>query len=129
MQQQPYTPEQLRNFASAYLNDNQYPGSAGYCDPRKADWSLEVLQPAELTNIFETPEEARAWLDEEIRMEEEDGLHCGWRALLTEDIREETILLVRDGAAHVWDGWHRTAASVARGIPLKSIVGRPHADA
>lgn len=121
-----YSPEQLRKFAAEYKNDNQHPGSEGYCHPSKADWTLETLSPSALTNIFATQEAARTWLDEEIKMDEEDEMHRDWHLLLTEDIREEVTLLVRDGVAHVWDGWHRCAASIARGIPVKAIVGRPH---
>jgi hypothetical protein len=121
--------KELREFAAGYLNDNQYPGLPGYCNPNKADWSLEILEPSALTNVFASPEKARAWLNEEIEMDRDDEMHRDWYLLLTEDIREEAVLLIRDGVAHVWDGWHRTAAAIARGIPLKTIVGRPHPDA
>jgi hypothetical protein len=120
-----YTAQQLREFADFYKYDNQEAGTPGYCEPKAADWTMELLPPAALTNIFANAEDARAWMDEEIKMDEEDKMNRGWSKLLVEDIREEVTLFIRDGKAYVWDGWHRTAAAIIKGVPVLAIVGRP----
>lgn len=56
----------------------------------------------------------------------DEGLHREWSELLTEPIQEEIVVLKRDGVAYICDGWHRVAASVAKGEDIKAIVGRPH---
>ncbi len=118
------SPEGLREQAAYCRNDNQGPGQPGDCVPSEANWTLEELKPEQLTHVFASQAEAQAWIASEIEMDESDEMHREWRRLLTEDIREEVVVFIRKGDAHVWDGWHRIAASIARGISVKAIVGR-----
>lgn len=120
-----YTSQQLREFAGEHLHDNHEPGSPGYCCPSKANWTMELLTPDQLTNVFADAAEARRWFDEEIIMDREDDMNRQWDRLLVEDIVEEVVILIREGKAYIWDGWHRTAAAIIKGVPIKAIVGRP----
>ncbi|MBK6616400.1 hypothetical protein [Ottowia sp.] len=115
----------LRVWASEHEGACYGPGEDGYCKASEAEWSLAWLGMADLSNCFDSPEDAGSWLDEEIKSEESEGLNRGWRRLLSEEIREEVCVLIRDGRAHIWDGWHRVAASLATGRLVKAIVGRP----
>jgi hypothetical protein len=117
--------DELREIARAHLHDNHCYGDPGYCDPAKADWAFEVLEPAQLTNIFDSASRAREWLDDEIELDHADQLGRQWERLLYEEITEEVVIFVRDGLAYIWDGWHRCAAAIAKNVPLKAIVGRP----
>lgn len=123
------SPDVLLREAAAYVNDNHSPGDPGHHEPSEATWTQEVLRPDQLTNVFASRKEAAAWMANEIEMDEAEELHRDWRALLTEPIREEVVLLIRDdGKAYIWDGWHRAAASIATDRPLAAIVGRPKMD-
>ena len=121
-------PDVLLSEAAGYVNDNHSPGDPGHHEPSDATWTQEVLRPDQLTNVFASREEAMAWMSNEIEMDEAEELHRDWRALLTEPIREEVVLLIRDDKAYIWDGWHRAAASIATDRPLAAIVGRPKKD-
>jgi hypothetical protein len=114
----------LRAIARLYQHDNHAPGDEGYCEASQATWSLEVVQPERFSN-FGGADGARAWLEGEIAMDEEEGLGREWRALVDEEIRDEVVLLGRRDKLYIWDGWHRVAASISRGIAVKAIVGRP----
>lgn len=116
---------ELRRHAESVLGDNQSPGGPGWCRPSMARWTVELLSPEQLVNVFASPEEARQWLNSEIEMDRQDELHRDWHRLLVEDIREEVVLLIREGKAYIWDGWHRAAAAIATGRSLPAIVGRP----
>lgn len=120
-----YTQTQLQSFAAACVDDNQVPGTPGYCDPEQATWAVEVLAPAQLTNVFANAIDAREWLHKEIAMDLEDSMNRGWDRLLKEDIHEEVIVLIRNNLVYIWDGWHRAAAAIAKGVSLVAIVGRP----
>ena len=122
------SPDVLLREAAMYVNDNHSPGDPGHHEPAQAEWTQEVLRPDQLTNVFASREEAAAWMSNEIEMDESEELHRDWRTLLTEPIREEVVLLIRDDKAYIWDGWHRAAASIATGRPLAAIVGRPKMD-
>lgn len=85
---------------------------------------MELVGPERFSD-FEGAAGAKAWLEREIEMDETECLHREWRALLSEEIREEVVVLDRGGRLYIWDGWHRVAASISRGIAVKAIVGRP----
>lgn len=112
-------------LALSVVYDNEWPGSPGYCEPSEALWSIEMLRPGQLRNIFRNSSKASAWLQAEVRMDIEDEMHRGWADLLDEPIQEEVTIFIREGRAYIWDGWHRTAASMATHRLLKALVGRP----
>ena len=118
------TPEGLRAQAAGYAYDNHGPGDPGWCKPQYADWTQESLSADQLTNIFASVEEARAWIQGEVAMDRDDEMHRNWHLLLEEDIREEVVVFIFEDKAYVWDGWHRIAASIVKGVPVKAIVGR-----
>jgi hypothetical protein len=118
--------EVLREWARDHMNDCHCQGEPGFCDPSQASWSVEVV-PAELfRGDFANAQAARAWLDEEIQMAEQDELPRDWKSLLTEPIRDEVFCLVCGNEAYIWDGYHRIAALIATGRPIRAIVGRPY---
>lgn len=117
--------KELRAIAHTVQFDNHSPGDPGYCPAQAAHWSVEVLSPAQLENAFSTPEAARDWLASEIEMDRDEQLHREWSQLLVEPIRDEPVVLLREGKAYVWDGWHRTAALLATARPVCALVGRP----
>lgn len=123
-----YSQAELVAIAGAYLHENVSPGDPGYCRPEAADWTVEQLSTEQLAHVFSSAQEAQAWLDGEIAMGKEDRLRRGWDRLLVEDIREEVVATIIDGTVHLWDGYHRVAASVARGLSVAAIVGRPRPD-
>lgn len=119
------TPEGLRELAAGYCYDNHAPGDLGFCYPHDAVWTRETLNAQQLANVFDSAANALAWITQEIESSEAEGYSRGWRELLTQTIREEVIVLIREGQAFVWDGFHRVAASLATGRDVLAIVGRP----
>lgn len=122
-----WTPEACRNEASAWQHANYCEGDAGFCRAENADWHYDpVFDLSLLMHLFANEGGAKAWLDDEIKMDEEEELCRGYRAMLAEDIEEEVVILVRDGKGYIWDGWHRVAAALASGrATLKAITGTP----
>jgi len=86
---------------------------------------MEALDPAMFVTAFSSPGAALEWLQAEIQMAAEDGMTRDWDRMLSEPIRDPVVCLVRDGQAHIWDGFYRVAASVATGRSIAAIVGRP----
>lgn len=117
--------KELRAIARAVQFDNHGPGDPGYCPAQAAHWTVEAVLPEQLENAFSTPDAARAWLASEIEMDRDEQLHRDWAQLLVEHIRDEPVVLLRDGQAYIWDGWHRTAALLATARPVFALVGRP----
>lgn len=79
-----------------------------------------------MLTAFASAEEARAWLEEEIRMFHEDGqeIRAGfYRRLLDEGSAEPVIVGQVGEKGRLWDGWHRAAAAMARSEHLAAIVG------
>jgi hypothetical protein len=115
----------LRSWAAGHHGACDSPGEPGYCLPEQANWSVETLSADLFAHVWECPEAAMAWISDEIKMAEEEGIQRDWHLLLVEPIREEIYCLLRDGQAHTWDGYHRAAALIATGRPIVAIVGRP----
>lgn len=69
-------------------------------------------------------EEWADWLDEEIEMsivELDDPLR--WAPLVHEEIFQPVVILDHpDGTLRIWDGWHRSAASVVKGAATMKVV-------
>jgi hypothetical protein len=97
------------------------------CDPARATWRYEhAFELAAVKDLL-------GGLEEVVRHRDRDGrsrgIGCGYRAMLDEDIDDEIIVLLRDGKAYIWDGWHAVAAALVSGrTTLKAIVGVPHPD-
>jgi len=65
-----------------------------------------------------------AWLQEEIKMWEEEGQPDRFQDLLTEDIYDPIIAVHLGKKAYLWDGTHRVACSISRELPyVPAIVG------
>lgn len=63
------------------------------------------------------------WFEDEMAMKaDEYGTDHEWRRLLTEDIEVPVVILDHEGLL-IWDGWHRCAASVIKGIAPKVVLG------
>lgn len=63
------------------------------------------------------------WFDDEMAMKaDECGTDEEWRRLLTEEIEEPIVILDHEGLL-IWDGFHRCAAAVIKGIPPKVVWG------
>lgn len=118
------TEETLRSWARCHVEDNYTRGDLGYCHPNAAAWSREENFPvAALVHLME---DWTTWFQDELDMDRDDEMGRDWAALLTEDIRDEIFVLVRDGKGYIWDGWHRAAATIVSGREfIPAIVGRP----
>lgn len=63
------------------------------------------------------------WFNDEMAMKaDEYGTDHEWRRLLTEEIEEPVVILDHEGLL-IWDGWHRCAASVIKGVSPKVVWG------
>jgi hypothetical protein len=102
-------------------------GSSAFFDPALAHWTETLVEPADL-GVFDSPEEARQWLDDEITLLEADGNESAaeaYRRMLTEHIEEPVIVSRRENTFRLWDGYHRTAVALIRGERLPALVGTP----
>jgi hypothetical protein len=86
-------------------------------------WSFEEVFPIERLLEVMSAAEWRQWFDDELAMRaDERGTDRDWRRLLEEDIEEPVVILDHDGIL-IWDGWHRVAASVIKGVAPKVVLG------
>lgn len=115
----------LRKQAACHASDCHAPGEPGHCHPKHASWTMETLDGAPFSHIWESQAHAFKWISEEIQMDIDDEMHRDWQKLLIEPIREEIICLIRGGRAYIWDGHHRAAALITTDRPIVAIVGRP----
>lgn len=123
-----WSEDQLRTEASWYETDCYLAGEPGHCPPDQASWRFEAsldLQP--FLHLFGDLDGWRAWFEEELQADEAEALGRYWKDLLEEPIREEVIVLLRQGKGYIWSGWHRIAACLLTGrSTLKAIVGQPY---
>lgn len=121
-EQQEHYREMAREFADAGPDPRQLEDSL---DPNAYLWASTLLDPATPGLLF-TQAEAAAWMEAEIQMDQRDhGGSRGWAKLMTEEIREPIITFMQGSEIIVADGTHRIAAQIARGIPIKAIMGYP----
>ena len=114
--------EMAREFANAGPDPRQIEEDM---DPNAYLWASTLIDPAAPGLLF-TQAEAAAWIEAEIQMDREDhGGSRGWVKLMTEEIREPIITFMQGSEVIVTDGTHRIAAQIARGIPIKAIMGYP----
>jgi hypothetical protein len=65
------------------------------------------------------------WMHDEIEMWREEGHPDRYDDMFDRPIEEPIIITEIDGVAYLWDGCHRTAASVTRGLAtIPAVVGR-----
>lgn len=118
------TPDVLCEWARGNEHDNYAPGEAGYCSPDEANWSRADQFPVSM--LMHLMDDWDQWFRNELQMDEEEGLGREWASLITEEIRDEIVVLVRDGKGYIWDGWHRAAAVIMSGRQfIPAIVGTP----
>ena len=119
-----WTETQLRKDAASWRGNIYNRGETGDCDPNKASWQFIADFPLAL--LHHLSDNWPAWFDDEIRMDEVDELNRGYRAMLREPIIEAIVVVMVDGKGYIWDGWHRTGASISSGrTTIRAIVGTP----
>ncbi len=73
-----------------------------------------------------TEDQWKEWIEDEIQMAtEEFNDPDRWGQLLVQDIFEPVVFFDHpDGTLRIWDGWHRSASTVAKGEKtMKAIYG------
>lgn len=110
---------------------DQDDGSKHFFPPTSGAWEYQSDLPIDLlfsATIFKDRKDAKAWLSQEIVDFKADDLPERaemYEKLLTEDICQPIVLSEVDGVYRLWDGWHRTAAAMAKGsTTIRAIVGR-----
>lgn len=119
------TETELRAEAAGWVDACYGPGEPGYCNPDKASWrfvadyDVAKLHPVAEGNLQE-------WFKDEQAMAAMGGRPGVYDSMLTRPINEAIIVLERDGTGYIWDGWHRTGATVTKGgKTIPAIVGTP----
>lgn len=115
------TPEDLAEYARVYGDNDE-----GDVPRSEIQWQYEPeFDASRLLSIMST-EEWKDWIRDEIEMatvELEDPDR--WGQLLEQDITEPVVLFDHpDGTLRIWDGWHRSASTIAKGEKsLKAVFG------
>jgi hypothetical protein len=88
------------------------------------EWTVESDFQLERFLEIMSFDEWKEWFDDELAMKEDQyGTDWEWRRLLEEDIEEAVVILDHEGLL-IWDGWHRSAASVIKGKAPLVVLGR-----
>ena len=122
------TQEQMQQEANIYRFDNDE-GTKAWFDATDATWTEGHLSQSSFHHIFKQ-HEAGPWLENEIRMLEEDG-RC---TQSYEEIRQgktsnPVVVVFHEGRFVVWDGFHRIAGAIARKESVYAIFAHaPAAD-
>lgn len=65
----------------------------------------------------------REWYADELELDREEELRRGWADLSVEEITDPVIVAFPDdGSVQIWNGWHRTAGSIARGAATIPVI-------
>jgi hypothetical protein len=117
------TPEELRGEAAGWLHANYIPGEPGYCWPNAAIWVYEPhYDVTKLLHLL--PGQWLEWFRQEQVDAAADGRDGYYASMLDRPITEAIIVLERDGKGYIWDGWHRTGATITKRLAtLRAIVG------
>lgn len=114
--------EELRRIAEV-----EGEARSGNIQPEDASWSFVPQFPvAELISSMPGGVQGwRDWMQEELRVNDEDGLDREWAEELGPNV--EPIIVAREGGKwDIWDGWHRSAAAIISGADtIPAIVGKP----
>jgi hypothetical protein len=88
-------------------------------------WEVEFIEMSRFLEIMPL-ESWRTFLADEIAaLADEDPGDMRWARLLTEEIEEPLVVFDSPDGLKIWDGFHRVAAALVRGLPfLKAVVGR-----
>lgn len=116
--------EELRNEAAGYRHDHD-DGSDCFFDADCADWMYQNLPPSAV-GAFESAEDARAWIVEEIaaiRADGNEGRAASYEQMLATGFSDPVIVGCDGAKLSLWDGYHRTAIAFVRGDMLPAIVG------
>lgn len=113
------TQAELAEYARVYGDNDD-----GRVPLAEIEWTyVEGFDVSRLLSI-KSVEEWREWFDEEIdisivELESPDR----WAPMLDEDIVEPVVIVeYPDGELLIWDGWHRSAASVLKGAETLKVV-------
>ena len=121
-----WNPPDIIRYASRY-DDNSLTGSAD-----EYDW--ELIPEFPLSTFIgtpgtvvanQTPEDWANWYYEEVEMMKQDMGIDLWGDLFYENITDPIVISIKDGEWDLWDGWHRTAASIASGRKtIPAVLGK-----
>jgi hypothetical protein len=119
-----------KDIALGVVGDNYNPGDEGYHDPQQVNWGFSEVAVSRFLSLMPggTVEAWASWFEQECHMDEYDELGQNWRELLTcaEDRLADVVVLKKSGSLYLWDGWHRMAAAIIRGLDtLPALVGFP----
>lgn len=113
------TPEDLAEYARVYGDNDE-----GDIPQSEIQWQYEPEFDASRLLSIMSSEEWKDWIRDEIEMatvELEDPDR--WGQLLEQDIREPVVFFDHpDGKLHIWDGWHRSASTIAKGEKTIKVV-------
>lgn len=110
MRIRPATESEIRN-AKSYEGACFGEGEVGHAPTESLQWYVVDNYP--LNRIWNRPD--AEWFAAERAMHAEDGRPEMYDDMLSEPILEPIIVRQADGLGYIWDGWHRTAASVVLG--------------
>jgi alpha-mannosidase len=112
------TQEQLARHAYI-VGDNE----DGRLPLDQIQWRYAEAFPLERLYEIMSHSEWVEWFKDEMAMKAaEYGTDQEWRRLLTEEIEDPVVILEHEGLL-IWDGWHRCAAAVIKGISPKVVWG------
>lgn len=122
------SPAELRGEAAGYHTACYCPGEPGYCKPNHAIWTYEPnYDISKLLHLI--PDGWSAWFENEIKELAELREPGYYEAMLNRPIQEAIIVRENARLGYLWDGWHRTGATITRGRPtIRAIVGRTGED-
>jgi len=119
----PMDRDQMMEYARVVgdCNDEQVP-------IKDFEWSETELSVEALLTLMSAEEWKEFWAEELdiAKFELEDELR--WSRLAVEEIEEPIVIVEKDdGSYAIWDGWHRSAATVVTGrATIKAVFGRHH---
>jgi hypothetical protein len=111
--------EELADYAKFYgANDD---GTVPFSE---ISWAYDSAFDVSRLHAIMSPAEWRDWMDDEIAISVEDLEDPErWAPLIDEDIRDPVVIFEHpDGNLHIWDGWHRSAATVIKGADTMKVV-------
>ena len=77
-----------------------------------------------ISDIESAPEDWVAWMKEEIAMWVDEGQPDRFDDMFDQPIRDKVVLVVDAGRGFLWDGYHRTGASVMKGeTTVRAVIG------
>ncbi|WP_315921357.1 hypothetical protein [Mesorhizobium sp. SP-1A] len=92
------------------------------------EWSETELSVEALLTLMSAEEWKEFWIQELdiAKYDLEDELR--WSRLAVEEIEEPIVVVQKDdGSYSIWDGWHRSAATVVTGrATIKAVFGKHH---